>query len=470
MPKRTHSEFLESSAGDANASDRAIAQRRKLCSKTIERDKTSLLCAFKLAAGFERQKSGRRRKEAREKGDKDAAGRIDREYQVLKALDLEGISESYLNKILLRIKSIAASPALPSSIKVSEVPKPDTATINVLARLYKSTAVQKALENTISDVRVVLGVGEPGKKMAKGNGGKNDVEAREGGETYNAGELERGVLSESVDKGKALLGKSVDSRIGRDGEEVAVAETRISPLSDGEAEGPENTRMVAFSDEDSDEGLEGFEGLDARIASSSEASSEESSEESKVERRVLNKSTAPRTLHKRDLSITPSPSLSPSLDPSKATKSKPAYSAPTKSTFIPSLSMGGYWSGSDSGSEDDLSADDNKPRKNRRGQRARQQTWEKKFGAKAKHLEAQKNKDRAKGWDAKRGAQADDWRRGRRKLRPRFASDANQIELKPRRPPKKDDAGPLHPSWEAAKAAKEKKTNAAFQGKKIVFD
>ena len=35
--------------------------------------------------------------------------------------------------------------------------------------------------------------------------------------------------------------------------------------------------------------------------------------------------------------------------------------------------------------------------------------------------------------------------------------------------PKKDE-GPLHPSWEAARKAKEAKTNVTFQGKKVKFD
>ena len=44
----------------------------------------------------------------------------------------------------------------------------------------------------------------------------------------------------------------------------------------------------------------------------------------------------------------------------------------------------------------------------------------------------------------------------------------------PAPPPKKkhnDDEGPLHPSWAAAKAAKDKKSvPVAFTGKKITFD
>jgi hypothetical protein len=37
-------------------------------------------------------------------------------------------------------------------------------------------------------------------------------------------------------------------------------------------------------------------------------------------------------------------------------------------------------------------------------------------------------------------------------------------------PRKKDDEGPLHPSWEAAKKVKDAKKGAAFAGQKIVFD
>jgi hypothetical protein len=35
---------------------------------------------------------------------------------------------------------------------------------------------------------------------------------------------------------------------------------------------------------------------------------------------------------------------------------------------------------------------------------------------------------------------------------------------------KRDDVGALHPSWEAAKRAKELKKVAVFEGKKVVFD
>lgn len=163
-------------------------------------------------------------------------------------------------------------------------------------------------------------------------------------------------------------------------------------------------------------------------------------------------------------------SLSSSPEPQRKSKK---MEKPTKSAFIPSLTMGGYWSGSESEPEDDI---DVAPRKNRRGQRARQAIAEKKFGQNAKHIQKQAasgKTDRNQGWDAKRGATDGSHPRQRGPQRfvrsaPRSGGDGDVS--KP--PPKKhrDDSGPLHPSWEAAKKAKEAKVTATFQGKKVTFD
>jgi hypothetical protein len=172
---------------------------------------------------------------------------------------------------------------------------------------------------------------------------------------------------------------------------------------------------------------------------------------------------------------------------------RPPPPKPKASAFIPSLSVG-YIAGS--GSEPESDIEELAPvKKNRRGQRARQQIAEKKFGAKAKHLENPKN-DRSQGWDAKRGA-TDGARGGRGgrggfgagrgafgagagagrgggfgKSGPaapgRFAGGDAPAQLRKKH---NDDEGPLHPSWAAAKAAKEKKTvPVVFAGKKISFD
>ncbi|KAL1840894.1 hypothetical protein VTJ49DRAFT_7636 [Mycothermus thermophilus] len=165
---------------------------------------------------------------------------------------------------------------------------------------------------------------------------------------------------------------------------------------------------------------------------------------------------------------------------------------------LPAL-MAGYISGSESASDIDEAA----VRKNRRGQRARQAIWEKKFGDKAKHLQKQA---RDAGWDLKRGAVepgAKPWKHGIRnplldkgKEKGGAAEGGNgkgrakgpagrggnlpSKDSKPSHsqgPPKKapaprsrDDTGPLHPSWEAKRKAKEKMLTAPFQGKKITFD
>lgn len=171
-------------------------------------------------------------------------------------------------------------------------------------------------------------------------------------------------------------------------------------------------------------------------------------------------------------------SSSSSLSPlPKKKKSKPQASEPAPlntggSAFFPSL-MAGYISGSESEASDiDVAPSTHK---NRRGQRARQAIWEKKFKEQAKHLKKQQEK-RDSGWDAKRGAVGGDynkpWKRG---IRNPLASDANAVDLgpAPRKEPvkKRDDTGPLHPSWEAKRKAKEAQSaSVPFQGKKITFD
>lgn len=167
----------------------------------------------------------------------------------------------------------------------------------------------------------------------------------------------------------------------------------------------------------------------------------------------------------------------------KKTTTKPLPTQPGTSTFLPSL-MGGYFSNSDSEASDIDIAPPLK--KNRRGQRARQAIWEKKFKAEAKHLKKQQQGGgggkggRDAGWDMKRGAvgagDGKPWKRGiRNPLASSGAAEttgANMEAVAERKPkvPKRDDTGTLHPSWEAKKKAKEAQGIVAFQGKKTTFD
>ena len=167
---------------------------------------------------------------------------------------------------------------------------------------------------------------------------------------------------------------------------------------------------------------------------------------------------------------------------------KPSPTALKSTTFLPSLSLGGYWSGSESASDLSDTTGQQQPRKNRRGQQARRALWEKKFGKNANHLKKLESQNRDEGWDLRRGATDGDERgkrgrgRGRSGMRNErgrggekggvrgpVRSGANSEAVSARKTKPAAD-GPLHPSWEAAKKAKEHKKTAAFEGKKVVFD
>ena len=160
-------------------------------------------------------------------------------------------------------------------------------------------------------------------------------------------------------------------------------------------------------------------------------------------------------------------SRSPSPKRSKRKRGAEDTGPTVGSTFLPSL-MGGYISGSESASDVDMAP----PRKNRRGQRARQAIWEKKFKQEAKHL---LKPARDQGWDPKRGAvegARTPWKRGIANpfSRPEGGAQDGSAPVVPRKPRTTDNAGPLHPSWEAKKKAEEKQQNVKFEGKKIKFD
>ena len=229
------------------------------------------------------------------------------------------------------------------------------------------------------------------------------------------------------------------------------------------------------SDVESDLDLDKYQD---RLASSDDESVEETSDIEKLQLQLQKEGIA--TSH-RPYDHAAEMSLSDSASQSKSTTPEPrkAGTIPVKkSSFLPSLTLGGYISGSDSDPIDDYDNEKKSaPKKNRRGQRARQQIWEQKYGSRAKHLQ---NPARDRGWDLRRGAvdNPQRWKNGRASFQDvkgsgrtsdrRRESQPTHAEKKTQR----DDTGPLHPSWEAAKKAKEK-SNAApvvFQGTKIRFD
>ncbi|KAK9897464.1 Bud-site selection protein [Cystobasidium minutum MCA 4210] len=193
-----------------------------------------------------------------------------------------------------------------------------------------------------------------------------------------------------------------------------------------------------------------------------------------------------------------------SKEASKSKRQKvTATSPPTTSAFLPSLAAG-YTLGDSDGSvySDDDAADTKPARKNRRGQRARQAIWERKYGKNAKHViksqqrnaETEEARQRAKAekeiehlkktgryvygvesnlTKPSEGKQSRTWTaatpsdKATEKMSALLAAEA---EAKAKKAPANNA---LHPSWEARKKAKEAQANLAAAkpaGKKIVFD
>lgn len=155
---------------------------------------------------------------------------------------------------------------------------------------------------------------------------------------------------------------------------------------------------------------------------------------------------------------------------------------------LPELASGYYSGGSDDEDNFDPEADEvvkdvTKVRKNRRGQRARQQIWEKKFGSGAKHVQETNAKEQSE-----REQRRIDYEERQRKRELKAlggvanASSSNVIPLGDRKTNSGGIEGTyvstvvvpvekaMHPSWLAKKVAEEKEKNVKFAGKKITFD
>ncbi|ANZ75212.1 BA75_02649T0 [Komagataella pastoris] len=134
---------------------------------------------------------------------------------------------------------------------------------------------------------------------------------------------------------------------------------------------------------------------------------------------------------------------------------------------LPQLTAG-YFSGGESDGDydnDKVVQEATKPRKNRRGQRARQKIWEAKYGRNANHV--LKEHDRIRSEREQKQVEYEE------RVRKRAAKAAELRERQAAMPPPKiQKVAPkgLHPSWEAKKNLEKKQKNIPFQGKKVTFD
>ncbi|KAI9800934.1 MAG: hypothetical protein M1833_003071 [Piccolia ochrophora] len=408
-------------------------QRKRELEKKMVHGKKRLNHALKLAKAFERQKLGKRITKAKGEQDQpESVARLEREVEALKSLNLPVMAEAHLYKSLAKAKDIAASPLFVDEIQqrlpTLGVEQLDQAKSNVTARLYNSKHVKENVQQTLSNVRLVLGLN------SKSVEGTNTVRAKDGQASRQASKPKES--GENIRNRSVSVGERPSPSPSNAMEPDSQTGTPVDPaIPEDEEPIGQRPGLASPSDVDVPSGYSSSRSVDAPGSSSDP------------------RSTSP--------------------EPRKSSKAKRKPVA--DSTFLPSLMMGGYFSGSESAEE----VDDIAERKNRMGQRARQQLWERKFGQRANHVT---KAARDQGWDAKLGALADTTRSKTRRgqsgasrsggpERPWFGSNSERVDKKPSKSrPEKESEGPLHPSWEAAKKAKEQEKGTNFQGKKVVFD
>lgn len=384
---------------------------------------------------------------------------------------------------LVKVKTLAVSPDLPEEIRTG-IPKPElspdeqVALHNVTSGLYNREPVKQAVDRAVTAVCQALNVPLPEKAK------RSRKSKREEKEEQPSDRIEETVKAEEEAPEDHVLASVEEEEDVYDDEsefegfsDVDAAAQDDAEEMDSEDEADEEKELSKYdhllggsSDEDDDfddERFAQFKGkekvnLDDISVSGSDAEPELDSDSD----------SEPEASGQASVSLSPSPP--PAKKKKKKDKTAPAR--PRDSTFLPSL-MGGYISGSESASDVDVA-----PSKKRLGQRQRQAIWEKKFGTRAKHLQRpakQQRGGRDSGWDMKRGAvdgedeqqQRTPWKKGIRNPLTRQAAAAADPKPEAQRPPtKKDDEGPLHPSWAARKQAKASEKTATFSGSKITFD
>lgn len=454
MAKRKRSEASPALSDTQPAVSKLLTHQKKQILTRLTAAQKPLVAALRLGAGFERQKHSRRKKTAVQKRDTKALTRLDDEYRALKALDLEKVAEQHVRKTIAKVKSLREHEALPDNIKEIEKVDNEPARLNVLARLYKVAAVKKEVDSLIEDLKGIVGAGE---------------EMRERVGKLGRGEKKQKVEDEDVD----MLDVSDEEGVASKLFSARIAAPSSGEESDGDLSDDERPPSIGDSDSEHDPDADLEAASESSDAESFDGFSNSNSNSDTPTNRLI---APPSDLSDSDTSV--------SLTTEEKTKPHKDTSKLTASTFLPGLSHAAYFSGDES-----ASSLDEKPRKNRRGQRARQKIAEAKYGKAAKHIE--KN-ERKQGWDAKRGAVSSDGARSSNRKDRRAAeksmkakggrgpmiSGENAAPLGKKRSEgvKKDDMGTLHPSWAAAKAAKESKKlkidlgGNKGAGKKITFD
>ncbi|KIW59677.1 hypothetical protein PV05_04112 [Exophiala xenobiotica] len=431
MAKRKREDDMDD--GDSKKLDPVLENQVSRLRAKLTYGIKSLHAALKLARGFEKQKLGRRQKAA--SSEPHNLLRLREEVIVLKQLKLDRTARQYVIKQLVKTKRIKEHPAFIQVYGPDPVldPTKSIAEGNVIGRLFNSGPVKQVLPGIMNGIYDALDISQAGPD-------KIDIKRDK-----------RAVTSKSKNSEDEDVFDGFSDREPDDGEAVNddLSGSEMDNLLDQYA-----GRLASSDDETNDDASADLQ------FSPSDSISEQG-----------NLIRPPR----EDLSISASPEP---VDRRERPSNTEKIVKPLSSTaFLPSLSLGGYYSGSDS-ETGDLNYNRGPPlrkeRKNRRGQRARQKLAEMKFGKKANHI-AQQTATRQTSWDPKRGAVGENDRRQHRfrdgKVSHKANGAATQGNTVPLgKPKKRDDSGSLHPSWEAIKKRKESQTQAIFTGKKVTFD
>ncbi|RKF54523.1 putative cellular morphogenesis protein [Golovinomyces cichoracearum] len=462
---------------------------------------------LKTAKCFERQRLGKRLTRA---DTAESKSRINTEIAMLKSPDLNEKLNSHFNKILLKVKVFVESGLLPDEIKKADKVNlgsltEDAALNNVVSGILNMKAVRNFTKQLISDTYIAMGIPATFDHLSTSATPKNKI-------------LNNEIEQDETSEGNKCEQNTVESPEwegfeSNDEEEKILHE---QSCSNGYINTTNSCEVDKFSD---------YEDLigDSSDEKSFDIKEHQSQKYQKAQTNSANhSSTTSLDQYCSDSSLHSETSSKSSIRPLKKQKSSITKStsssvkAGTSSTFLPTL-MGGYWSGSEE-SASDLEDFTPAPKKNRRGQMARRALAEKKYGKMANHLKTirgsssksgNRKSGKDSGWDPKRGAISDDaaalskmpFRNHRHNGRinqfnamTKFnAGSLSQNRNKDKTNSqsgirfereyikntpgteagnsgrKKDDQGVLHPSWQAAKRAKEMKQTAKFQGKKITF-
>ncbi|KAI9883887.1 MAG: hypothetical protein M1823_004327 [Watsoniomyces obsoletus] len=426
--------------------------------RKLAQGKRALSRAVKQSKRPENQRIHKRIVRAKEEKEFEKVEKLQRELEALKIIDASVAAEIHIRKTISRAKDLAASPVFLRYLSAEAPPVGSdgstqdgmlVARNNVTARLYNAKIVKREVTLLLRNVRRALDIPmgdddreEFNKAMAARKGREGQAEeSREDDISVSGGSFWVGSEAElqEIDRSKTKPTKEKsehDKRKLSSGKRNAAGASSHSDLENDHLQLPSkiaNGTGIALSDSESD------------VA---------------VPTPPKGRSTGRKTrASERD----------GKGDGKKTTSAN--------STFLPTLMAGGYWSGSESA--EDL--EELQPRKNRRGQRARQAIWELKYGRNANHL---KSDTRGGDRDSRRDARDQNGAgRQQRGIGPRaaprggiqsprdYATGPNAVVMsRSEAADKPEKERPLHPSWEAARQAKAQKQAASFTGKKIVFD